>query len=378
MPNLINPNAAAQNFYNPYGNAPQYGVSSVMSGLGGLASLMPGVGPLIGAGMNMLGTYMQNQQQEQFFNDYMSPTARMSQMRAAGINPAAAAQGISGAPAPQMNAAAPTGAFTGLGEQLGNSVNTALTASNIAADTKQKAVQAEGQDIINKLNEVELGMKPSLLSAELDDLKESANQKRQAIDESKTNVDKIKAEKAKLEQEKEFIISQIGLVEYDKKVKEADAALKNAQAALAQANKELADVNKQIQEKERDNYLTPEEKITKEGEAQEKVAVAAAEAKEKANVENDPEQRTKKALTDQYEKESFELQKEIDEINRKLNDHYRGNKKLPYFERTQLEYHLKTLEGRLQNITDKYHENMRRYSSNEGISIGLHGVSRNK
>lgn len=265
----------------------QYGVgtTNAVSGLSGLASLIPGVGPLIGAGMNMLGTFMQNQQQEQFFNQYMSPAARMAQMKAAGINPAAAAQGISGAPAPQMNAAAPTGAFTGLGEQLGNSVNTALTASNIAAQTRNLEVQSEGQDIVNKLNEVELGMKPSLLSAEIDDLKESANQKRQAIEESKNEVDKIKAEKAKLEQEREYIIAEIGLVEYDKKVKEADAALKNAEAGLARANKELVEVDKEIQEKERDNYITPEEKIEKQ-----------AHETEEAKVDENPQGRIAKEL----------------------------------------------------------------------------------
>lgn len=116
----------------------QYGVSSsgsAMSGLSGLASMMPVVGPVLGAGMNMLGTFMQNRQQEAFYGDYMSPAARMAQMRAAGINPNAAAQGISGSAAPQMNAAAPTSAFTGIGEQLGNSVNTMLTADSIRANT---------------------------------------------------------------------------------------------------------------------------------------------------------------------------------------------------------------------------------------------------
>jgi len=34
------------------------------------------------------------------YNMYMSPQARMAQMKAAGINPAAAAQGVSGSSAP--------------------------------------------------------------------------------------------------------------------------------------------------------------------------------------------------------------------------------------------------------------------------------------
>lgn len=133
-------------FYNnPYANPwaaqniqqmpSQYGVntSSGLSAMSGLASMIPVVGPLLGAGMNIIGQVMQNNKQEQFYNDYMSPQARMAQMRAAGINPNAAAQGIAGASAPQMNAAAPTGAFSSIGEALGQSANTALTAESLKA-----------------------------------------------------------------------------------------------------------------------------------------------------------------------------------------------------------------------------------------------------
>ncbi len=145
MPTLINPNAAAQNFYNPYNN--QYGVSmpsqASASAAIGLSSIVPFVGPLLGAGMNMLAQYSQNQMQKQMFEDYMSPQARMAQMRAAGINPNAVAQGISGSSAPQMNAAAPTGAYTGIGEQLGNSVNTALTAQAIKAGIAKTDAETE-------------------------------------------------------------------------------------------------------------------------------------------------------------------------------------------------------------------------------------------
>ena len=75
---------------------------------------------------------------------------------------------------------------------------------------------------MNKMTEVELGMKPSMLAAELDDLKESANQKRQAVEQSKAEVEKIDAEKDKLVQEKEYLITQIGLAEYDKRLKDAE------------------------------------------------------------------------------------------------------------------------------------------------------------
>lgn len=150
-------------YNNPYANpyaAPnlQYGVNMPMpqsdtaEGLktaGSLASMIPYIGPFLGAAMNMASMGIQNSEQERFFNQYMSPQARMAQMKAAGINPAAAAQGISGSSAPQMNAAAPSSAFTGLGEQLGNSVNTSLTADAIRANIRNIDADTSLKDSMN-------------------------------------------------------------------------------------------------------------------------------------------------------------------------------------------------------------------------------------
>lgn len=158
-PEYINPNAYAGQFNPPHNpsdspsgfsqflwNAAQYGVN-----------MIPGIGSLVGAGMNFASQWYQNHKQEQFYDKYMSPQARMQQMTAAGINPNAAAQGISGSAAPQMTAAAPTSAYTGIGEQLGNSVNTALTAKSIRAEIDKTNAEAKltesmnvGQQIENK------------------------------------------------------------------------------------------------------------------------------------------------------------------------------------------------------------------------------------
>lgn len=120
----------------------QYGVNMPMAQsqdpsaadvFGGIGNVVPFIGPMISLFGNALAQNAQNHEQERFYNMYMSPSARMAQMKAAGINPNAAAQGISGSSAPQMNAAAPTSAFNGIGELFGNSVNTALTAKAIKA-----------------------------------------------------------------------------------------------------------------------------------------------------------------------------------------------------------------------------------------------------
>ena len=132
----------------------QYGVnmpsqSSTPTGLN-LGSLVSSLGgSAIGAGLNFASQMMQNRQQEYFYNQYMSPSARMAQMQAAGINPNLAAQGISGASAPQMTAAAPTNAYTGIGEQLGNSVNNALTASAIKAEINKTNAETKLTESLN-------------------------------------------------------------------------------------------------------------------------------------------------------------------------------------------------------------------------------------
>lgn len=280
----------------------QYGVntSSGLSAMSGLASMVPVVGPMLGAGMNLIGQLMQNRQQERFYNDYMSPAARMAQMRAAGINPNAAAQGISGSAAPQMNAAAPTSAFSSLGEALGQSVNTGLTAGNIAAQTKNLETQTKGQDLMNKITEVELGMKPSLLSAELDDLRADAKQKNQAVEQSKAEVKKIDQEVENLKTQKEYLVAQIGLVEYDKRLKDAETRAANAKAVLDNAERDLTEVNKEIQEKERDNFLTPEQRINK-----------TAEANAKAPVDNTPEGQLTQMYLDELKIELAKVDEQI-------------------------------------------------------------------
>lgn len=239
----------------------QYGTSMPSSGFDLSSLIAPVGGSILGAGLNFLGSAYQNYKQAQFYDKYMSPQARMEQMRAAGINPNAAAQGISGSSAPQVTASQPNGAFTGIGEQLGNSVNTALSAANIVADTKQKEVQAEGQDIQNKIAEVELGMKPDMVSAELDDLRESANQRRQAISESKEKIKEIKQNIANLKAEEIYTIAKEGQVAYENRLMEANRQLAEQERLLKKAEEELTRVNKEIQIKERDNYLTPEQRI---------------------------------------------------------------------------------------------------------------------
>lgn len=242
----------------------QYGVdsgASLMSGLSGLASMVPVVGPMLGSGMNLIAQAMQNRKQEEFYNKYMSPSAQMSQMMAAGINPAAAAQGISGSPAPSMQAAAPTSAFSSLGEALGQSVNSALSAQNLAAQNNNLNAQTKSIDLQNKIAEVELGMKPSLLSAELDDLRESANERRQNIQQSNEEIKEIKKKIEVLNEQKEYIVAQQGQIEFENQLTQAETALKQAETRVQNEQEQLTRINKEIAEKDKENYISPKETI---------------------------------------------------------------------------------------------------------------------
>lgn len=144
-----NPYAAQNLQYGVNMPAPSSGGAEALGTASTLASFIPYVGPLVSAGLNFAGQAYQNYKQEQFYNDYMSPQARMAQMKAAGINPNAAAEGISGAAAPSMVAAAPSSAGNGVGEQLGNSVNTALTADAIRSQSEKNYAEA---GLANSLN----------------------------------------------------------------------------------------------------------------------------------------------------------------------------------------------------------------------------------
>lgn len=151
------------NYYDPRNQFGQYGVdmnlvpSTPSSGSdiqgSGIVSSLPFIGGMLGAVGNIASQAFQNSTQERFYNDYMSPQARMAQMRAAGINPNAAAQGISGSSAPSMVASAPNSAFSDIGRQLGESVNTSLTAQNIVADTREKEAASEDYKSSAKLKD---------------------------------------------------------------------------------------------------------------------------------------------------------------------------------------------------------------------------------
>lgn len=264
----------------------------------------------LSAGINVLGGIAQQglamwnqsrqwKKQEEWYNKYQSPVAQMQQMVAAGINPNAAAAGIAGNGAGQsMNPATPSqtaGVSEAVGNLLGNSYNSAVNAANIRqsteqimAATKDLNATAEGKMLDNDMKRVELGFKPKMMQAELDESVERANQIRQQIVESKKEVDKMDAEINKLKEEKETIIQERGLIEYEKALKEAQTKREEAAAALdnviASMNKNSLEYQYALAVKNHGSQ-SPEAKEALKAMTNKEEGVSQAQSQGKMNVE---------------------------------------------------------------------------------------------
>lgn len=237
----------------------QYGVSN---GIGAGAS-MSGM-PLLGAGISLIGNiagqYFQNQNQVEMYNAYMSPMARMAQMRAAGINTNAAAQGISGSSSPQMNAAAPTSAFNGVGEQFGQSVNTALTAEAIKAGIENTNAQTEGQKITNRFENQTFDDRAAYLKNQglisNEEYKQASELSRQypemldqTIEQMRSNIRKNDAQVRVFDQQIDNLKKEIDKMEEEIRKMKSDETLNYAMAGENAARAELEKAEKTLTDK---------------------------------------------------------------------------------------------------------------------------------
>lgn len=138
-------------YNNQYGVSPSFDGATPSFNWGSFAAGIGG--SVLGFGADMLKMSLQNRQQEKFYSEHQSPAARMREMLEAGINPNAAAQGISGSSAPNMTAASgDTGMPSTLASQLGNSVNNALSASQIQSEIDNTDADTRAKNIDNIFN----------------------------------------------------------------------------------------------------------------------------------------------------------------------------------------------------------------------------------
>lgn len=193
------------------------------------------IGAIAGFLLNAVSAFAQqayqNKTQESFYEKYESPKARMEQMAQAGINPAAAAQGISGGSFAQMNAAGPSsGLGQGLAQSLGQLIqNQPLTDADVrlknasvrTAETQADLFEEEAKNygIQNKyapdkfeadidvlksqkrINSATAAMMEAkaeyareFAKADLDLLQETANELRQRIKEEEENIELMKTQ----------------------------------------------------------------------------------------------------------------------------------------------------------------------------------------
>lgn len=217
------------------------------------------IGTTIATAGSFAGGMYQNYKQEQFYNNYMSPQARMRDMTQAGINPSAAAQGISGSSAAQMSASGPSGALSGLGDMVSAIPQLTAEIENIKSMTSKNQAEEEfyksqttGQNIENKFNFETFETRIKSLDLDnnhksfiIDTLRPYAENSDQwykinfdALDEqvkkTKKEVDEIDEKIKNLGKEREVMDSQIGK-------NEADAGEANARAALERQKKEIID-----------------------------------------------------------------------------------------------------------------------------------------
>lgn len=375
------------------------GLGNFLSGLGSVASGIPIIGSLIGGGLNLLGQHFQNKHQMEMWeknNEYNSPQAMMERMKAAGINPNAAAQGISGAPsagAATMPQAAQAPDLSSIGNAIGNSVNNALSAQaqkaqidNVKANTDYLRSQTAGQDIENQYT-------PARMQSVIDKTVADANYTVEQTKIAKSFADHAEEfrglEITKLNKEIENYQHQWDKIESDIKRNEFEIGLNGVQAQLAKAQTDFWNEKLQGFEPGSPQYVlasAARDFGTESREYKDALKVIGdiehelESAGQRAENENNPVIRTQKQLTEEYEDNAAYLDKRIKELEHEKREYETGKKKDNWFNTnmSQIDYELKSLKGRKANLYREYTENMRRLKNNETVGVSTSGVSQSK
>ena len=230
-------------------------------------AISAGLGYLIGAGISAAGNIgmnmYQNAKQEEFYNRYSSPLARMAQMASAGINPAAAAQGISGSPFAQMNAAAPSSAFDSVGNLVAEAAVANATKENIEADTENKKSQTQGQNIQNQFDAATFEDRAAYLknqglisgeeynqAAELS--RQYPEMLNQTIEQMKSNIRKNDKQVEVFDQQITNLKKEIDKMNEEIRKMKSDETLNYALAGEAGARKNLEEAEKVLTEKKQE------------------------------------------------------------------------------------------------------------------------------
>lgn len=378
-----------------------------------LAALFAAGGTLVSSGVNSIANTNLNKKnrewQEQMYTKYYSPNAQMSQMLSAGINPNLAAQGISGSPGISMpqasNSNNPVNVdFAGAVDTYTKLKLAEAQEKNIKADTENTETDTENKRIQNKYlddywkNNVDrlkaeitkLGIDASVGEQILANLKQKFEQNEELFPLQKDKLieeaNEIRKRIDKMDQDIKESEERIELMQSEEAKNYASARRENAAAAVdefilengyrpdsieGQIIKGLVSDDPQEQEDAKkliDNY----------NEFVEGGAKAKESGEQEAKNELDPEQSYVNDLTENLNKSLEPIDRDIHELEKKLSDYTSGRKKDNYFHTGQsnIEYRLKILRNKRQNLIDDYNRNLRKRKFNTSYGVGPVRVSR--
>ena len=394
MGNLINPQAAGANFGNFGGFGPQYGsqLSSTASGLGNVASLAAGgIGSVVGAGMNLLGMYMQNKQQERFYNQYMSPSAQMAQMRKAGINPNLAAQGISGSGPANMQAASMSegaGVSGNIASLIGNSVNNALTASNIQADTSNKIADTEVKKETGRLVRTQADFEVSTFDDRAAALKKANKLTDYQIEQLrpyaenadqwyKINFDNLNEQVNKLRKEQKEIDEQIENLKKQRKLWDSEIGVNESTKRYNDAMTELTNKKKEIieslgaEDAESAFVRAKLEGDEKKAEAIENGIKEYNKSVEEGHQSGDTMNKERQRIIASYDEQIERAEAYLKECE---DEYYKANSWTKPWKHGTME----AARNRLKNLQEDKMEALRRLESNSSESVNILGIGGSK
>lgn len=359
------------------------------------AMAMSTMGNIVVGDMNRRELKKQREWTEDMYNKYNSPQAIINNMIAAGMNPNAAMQAISGTPASlQPTTAQP---FAGnLGSEAINAYYNAKLANaqekNIEADTKYTESKTEGQDIENQWspqmyeNTIQQGVARAFnLNANSGKVLEETRELKELFPTQKEmanfKLEQVKTDVSILKKELDHWDEKFDL-EYNRVVSEIGENNANA----AKANKE-AMIDQFILDH---GYPpgSPEAKLIKEAVSDEpdvakkaqKQLETIGEVKNEIELENkrqDPQFRAAEEAENDYKKEVKYWDKEIDRLEKELDEYSSGRKKGAFgFKVGNLRNELKHAQEAKQAARGRYYENLHRIKNNQTESTHIFGVGR--
>lgn len=336
-----------------------------------------GLSPLGGIGIGFIGNMaskafemgLQTENQKSLMayqHEMNSAQAKMRDMRSAGINPAAAAQGIAGAPASTSVAGGSAGMSAGqpgLLESLAGSTNSKLQGEFLKSQINNMNKITEGIDYDNYIKAVNSGNYDIYRKYETQKLYQEWQETKQNVSNLMQENENLKQELSNLKKNEILIEGQIGEVG-------AKEEMEKTQSALNRSNKELSEAKKEESQAQKD-YI--------EGKNQRENRAIEPEYQGQVVDATNPIAKEQKQILSDFHKEYDYYYNVSTQLERDIDAYDRGDRsKFTWSQISTERHYLETLKGKLENIETKYMQRLRRLGMNESESTSILGISRSK